>query len=140
MKPGRFDPTRYLLAPDIDLHGGRIQAFEGIWETIDARFAANPIECTCPFPKFEFLTYLVQRKNVLLIPPAGASRTLGAFDAAVDLLIFVAPALAMLAHQQLGRTAPLFLIAGLPAGLAWPVALRMGETRADRFASSQRIE
>jgi MFS family permease len=74
-----------------------------------------------------------------VIPPVNASQALGAFDAAVDLLIS-APALAMLAHRQLGRIAPLFLIVGLPAWLAWPVALRMGETRADRSASSQGIE
>jgi hypothetical protein len=66
MKPGRFDPTRYLVAPDVDFDQARIQAFEGVWETIDAHSATNDIKYACPFPKFEFLTYLVRRKSVLL--------------------------------------------------------------------------
>jgi hypothetical protein len=66
MKPERFDPTRYLVAPDVELDEARIQAFEGIWETIDAQPAPNAIEYACLFPRFEFLTYLVRRKGVLL--------------------------------------------------------------------------
>jgi hypothetical protein len=66
MKPERFDPTRYLVAPDVDFDRVRIQAFEGIWETIDAHSASSIINYACPFPKFEFLTYLVRRKGVLL--------------------------------------------------------------------------
>jgi hypothetical protein len=54
---------------------------------------------------------------------------LGAFDAAVDLLLFASPALAMLVYQQLERIGPLILMAGLPAVLALPVALRVGETK-----------
>jgi hypothetical protein len=66
VKPERFDPTRYLVAPDIDFDGASAQAFEGIWEAIQVHSAADPIEYACPFPKFEFLTYLVRRKDVLL--------------------------------------------------------------------------
>jgi hypothetical protein len=66
MKPARFDPTRYLVAPDVELDGAAIEAFERIWETIDVHSAANAIQYACPFHMFEFLTYLVQRKGVLL--------------------------------------------------------------------------
>ena len=74
-----------------------------------------------------FLLGLVMAADVT--PPADAAGMLGAFDAAVDLLIFVAPALAMVLHRQIGQVAPLLLMAGLPALLALPVALRVGETK-----------
>jgi DHA1 family multidrug resistance protein-like MFS transporter len=76
-----------------------------------------------------FLLGLVMAADI--VPSADAAGMLGAFDAAVDLLIFVAPALAMVVHRQLGQVAPLFLMAGLPALLALPVALYVGETKAD---------
>ena len=44
------------------------------------------------------------------------------------LLIFAAPALAMLIYQQVGRVEPLFLLAGLLALPALAVALRVKET------------
>ena len=75
-----------------------------------------------------FLLGLVMAADVT--PPADAAGLLGAFDAAVDLLVFVAPALAMVIYRQLGHVAPLFLMAGLPALLALPVALSVGETKA----------
>jgi len=68
-------------------------------------------------------------------PAADAAGVLGAFDAAVDLLLFAAPALALVAHQQWGRVDPLLLSAGLPALLALPVALVIHETK-DSMRSS----
>jgi len=62
-------------------------------------------------------------------PKADAAGMLGAFDAAVDLLLFVAPALALAVHRQIGRIDPLLLAAGLPALLALPVALVVEETK-----------
>jgi MFS family permease len=74
-----------------------------------------------------FLLGLVMTADV--IPKADAAGMLGAFDAAVDLLLFVAPALALAAYGQLGHIEPLILAAGLPALLALPVALRSAETK-----------
>lgn len=74
-----------------------------------------------------FLLGLLMAADVT--PTADAAGTLGAFDAAVDLLLFVAPAMALAAHRQIGRTDPLLLAAGLPALLALPVALFSRETR-----------
>ena len=59
---------------------------------------------------------------------ADAAGALGAFDATVDLLMFVAPLLALAAHRQIGRVSPLLLVAGLPALLALPVAAATQET------------
>jgi MFS family permease len=73
-----------------------------------------------------FLLGLVMAADV--IPSQDASSMLGAFDAAVDLLIFAAPALAMLIYQQVGRVEPLFLLAGLLALPALLVALCVKET------------
>jgi DHA1 family tetracycline resistance protein-like MFS transporter len=74
-----------------------------------------------------FLLGLVMAADV--IPAADAAGMLGAFDAAVDLLMFAAPALALAIHRQLGQTDPLLLAAGLPALLALPVALATAETK-----------
>ena len=74
-----------------------------------------------------FLLGLVMAADVT--PTAGAAGTLGAFDAAVDLLLFLAPAVALAAYGQLSQVDPLILAAGLPALLALPVALRVGETK-----------
>ncbi|UCC63330.1 MAG: MFS transporter [Anaerolineae bacterium] len=74
-----------------------------------------------------FLVGLLMAADVT--PRADAAGTLGAFDAAVDLLIFAAPAAALAVHRQLGRTDPLLLAAGLPALLALPVALVVSETK-----------
>jgi MFS family permease len=74
-----------------------------------------------------FLLGLVMAADVT--PKADAAGTLGAFDAAVDLLLFLAPAVALAAYGQLGQVDPLILVAGLPALLALPVALRAGETK-----------
>jgi MFS family permease len=61
--------------------------------------------------------------------PADAAGTLGAFDAAVDLLLFISPALALVLFRQVGRLDPLILGAGLPTLLALPVALLVKETK-----------
>ncbi len=61
-------------------------------------------------------------------PAADAAGTLGAFDAAVDLLLFAAPALALAVYQQLGRIDLLLLAAALPALAALPVGLAVRET------------
>lgn len=64
-----------------------------------------------------------------LVPAADAAGMLGAFDALVDLLLFASPALALALHRQWGQIAPLFLLAGLPALVALPVALLVRETK-----------
>jgi cyanate permease len=74
-----------------------------------------------------FLLGLVMAADVT--PEADAAGTLGAFDAAVDLLMLVAPLAALAAYQQLGRVSPLLLGAGSLALLAFPVALAVKETR-----------
>ena len=74
-----------------------------------------------------FLLGLLMAADVT--PAADAAGTLGAFDTLVDLLIFVAPALALAVHRQLGRTDPLLLAVGLPALLALPAALAVRETK-----------
>jgi MFS family permease len=74
-----------------------------------------------------FLLGLVMAADVT--PEADAAGTLGAFDAAVDLLMLVAPLAALALHQQLGRVSPLLLGAGALSLLALPVALAVQETR-----------
>jgi len=51
---------------------------------------------------------------------------LGAYDAAIDLVLFTAPALAL--YEPLRRIQPLLLLAGVPALLALPVSWRVQET------------
>jgi MFS family permease len=80
-----------------------------------------------------FLLGLVMAADVT--PEADAASLLGAFDASVDLLMLVAPMVALVAHRQLGRVTPLFLSAGLPSLLALPTALIVKETRGARDAS-----
>jgi|GEM_PF-1046492 len=56
----------YLKAPDSDLNSKKIQIFE---ETlVSAAYAGSRrmIDYKCEYPKYEFLNYLVSRKNVLL--------------------------------------------------------------------------
>jgi MFS family permease len=75
-----------------------------------------------------FLLGLVMAADVT--PAAHAAGTLGAFDAAVDLLLFAAPAVALAIYQRWTHIDPLLLAAGLPALVALPVALMTGETKA----------
>jgi MFS family permease len=63
-----------------------------------------------------------------ITPPAQAAATLGMFDAAIDLAIFAAPALAIPLSGVLGIDAVLAL-AAIGAVAALPVALRVQETR-----------
>jgi MFS family permease len=74
-----------------------------------------------------FLLGLVMAADVT--PQADAAGTLGAFDAAVDLLMLVAPLVALALHRQWGRISPLLLGAGSLSLLAFPVALAVKETR-----------
>jgi MFS family permease len=74
-----------------------------------------------------FLLGLLMAADVT--PPANAAGALGAFDAAVDLLLFISPALALAVFRQLGRFDPLILGSGVLALLALPVALLVRETR-----------
>jgi hypothetical protein len=74
-----------------------------------------------------FLLGLVMAADVT--PEEDAARMLGAFDAAVDLLMLVAPLAALALHRQLERVSPLLLGAGSLSLLAFPVALAVQETQ-----------
>lgn len=63
-----------------------------------------------------------------ITPPESAATALGAFDAAIDLVIFAGPATALALYRILGRIEPLFIVAALPALAALPVAWRTRET------------
>ncbi|MBN1660227.1 MAG: MFS transporter [Anaerolineae bacterium] len=75
-----------------------------------------------------FLLGLVMAAD--LIPADGAATTLGAFDAAIDLLLFAAPALALFVYNLVQRVDLLLLATSLPALVALPVALFTRETLA----------
>jgi MFS family permease len=87
-----------------------------------------------------FLLGLVMAADV--IPAQDASGTLGAFDAAVDLLMVVSPAIAVAVHARLEQVSTLILGAGLLSLIAFPVALRVKETRgvSHGLAQSSMIE
>lgn len=63
-----------------------------------------------------------------ITPPESAATALGAFDAAIDLVIFAGPATALTLYHVMGRIEPLFIVAALPALAALPVAWRTRET------------
>jgi len=75
-----------------------------------------------------FLLGLVMAADVT--PGDGAAIVLGAFDAAIDLFLFAAPALALVIHNAVGRVDILLMAVSAPALLALPVALFVRETRA----------
>ncbi|MGQ9493591.1 MAG: MFS transporter [Anaerolineae bacterium] len=76
------------------------------------------------------MTYLMSSVMMADITPSEQCATvLGAFDAAIDLVLFIAPAFALTLYGLLGRIELLFLIAGIPALLAWLVAWRVRDTR-----------
>jgi MFS family permease len=76
------------------------------------------------------MTFLMSSVMMADITPSERCATiLGAFDAAIDLVLFVAPALALALYGLLKSIEPLLLIAAIPALLAWPVAWRVQETR-----------
>jgi MFS family permease len=63
-----------------------------------------------------------------ITPPARAATTLGAFDAAIDLVIFIAPLIAISASSVIG-TEWVLVLAAVPALIAFPIALATRETR-----------
>jgi len=76
------------------------------------------------------MTFLMSSVMMADITPAARCATvLGAFDAAIDLVLFVAPALALALYGLLGRIAPLLLLASVPAWIALPVAWQVRDTR-----------
>jgi MFS family permease len=64
-----------------------------------------------------------------ITPPEQCATVLGAFDAAIDMVLFVAPALALALYGPLKTIEPLFVLASVPAWLALYVAWRLRETR-----------
>jgi MFS family permease len=74
-----------------------------------------------------FLLSLAMMADVT--PAAQAATRLGAFDALVDMGILAGPALAIGLQQATGRMDWVILAAGVPALLAFPVALFVKETR-----------
>lgn len=64
-----------------------------------------------------------------ITPPANMATVMGAFDSAIDLVIFVAPLLGVGLYRIVRDIDPLLLAASLPALIAFPVALRIRETK-----------
>jgi len=76
------------------------------------------------------MTFLMSSVMMADITPAEQCATvLGAFDSAIDLVLFVAPALALALYGPLERIGPLFVLASVPAWLALPVAWRVQDTK-----------
>ena len=76
------------------------------------------------------MTFLMSSVMMADITPGDRCATvLGAFDAVIDLVLFVAPALALALYGPLGRIEPLLLLASVPALVALPIAWRVRETR-----------
>ena len=76
------------------------------------------------------MTFLMSSVMMADITPSGQCATvLGAFDAVIDLVLFVAPALALALYGPLGQIEPLLLLASIPAWLALLVAWRVRDTR-----------
>ena len=81
-------------------------------------------------------TFLMSTTMMADITPKERGATyLGAFDAAIDLGILIAPAIAMRAHAAIGRIDPILLGAALPALAALPAALLVKETRRARVVA-----
>ena len=85
-----------------------------------------------------FLLGLVMAADV--IPSQDASGMLGAFDAAVDLLMVISPAIALAVHARLDRVPWLLLGAGLLSLVAFPVALAVKETRVSEGERTREAE
>ncbi len=76
------------------------------------------------------MTFLMSSVMMADITPGDrCAAVLGAFDALIDLVIFVAPALALSLYGPLGRIEPLLLLASVPAWLALAIAWRLQDTR-----------
>jgi MFS family permease len=75
------------------------------------------------------MTFLMSSVMLADITPDDRRATaLGAFDTAIDLMIFVAPALALALYAPLERIEPLLLLACVPALVALLVSWRVRET------------
>jgi hypothetical protein len=59
-------PDLYLPAPDLSLDDGKVQEFERLWAQASESETTCDIEYDSPYPKYEFLSYLVEHKNLLL--------------------------------------------------------------------------
>jgi len=76
------------------------------------------------------MTFLMSSVMMADITPANrCAAVLGAFDAAIDLMLFAAPAMALTLYGPFGRVEPLLMLAGVPALVALPVAWWVQETR-----------
>jgi DHA1 family bicyclomycin/chloramphenicol resistance-like MFS transporter len=76
------------------------------------------------------MTFLMSSVMVAdITPPERCATVLGAFDAAIDMVLFVAPALALALYGPLGRIEPLLVLASAPAWIALLAAWRLEETR-----------
>lgn len=76
------------------------------------------------------MTFLMSSVMMADITPTERyATTLGAFDAAIDLILFAAPAIALALYSPLGQIEPLLVLAGAPALVALPVAWRVNETK-----------
>ena len=64
-----------------------------------------------------------------ITPSASLATAMGAFDSAIDLVIFIAPLVGVGLYGIVGELDPLLLAAGLLTLLAFPVALRTKETK-----------
>lgn len=58
--------TRYLPSPDLNLDANKTATFERIYDSALYKGANRPIEYDSEFSKYEFLSYLIQYKNVLM--------------------------------------------------------------------------
>jgi hypothetical protein len=61
-----FKLLRFLEPPEVHFDPERLAAFDALYETAVRPGAGGWIDYRCPYPKAEFLTYLVQRQPVLL--------------------------------------------------------------------------
>ena len=83
------------------------------------------------------MTFLMSSVMLADITPDERRATvLGAFDAAIDLMLFAAPALALALHGPLGRIEPLLLLAAVPTLIALPVACQVRETLVTKDADA----
>ena len=82
-----------------------------------------------------FLLGLVMMADIT--PNERAATTLGSFDALIDLVVFIAPLVAITASGVIGLEWVLVL-AGLPALVAFPIALATRETRVAAAARGNR--
>jgi len=63
--PGLLE-QRCICAPELDFNEQKTRIFDNLYETTCHGRETVTIDYNCEFPKHEFLTYLVENKNVLL--------------------------------------------------------------------------